>query len=55
MRVLLASASKRRLSCLEDILDLEIYAQALFSEEKSLIKDKSVKVLASYDSNLKFY
>ena len=44
MQVLLASASKRRLSCLEDILDLEIYAQALFSEEKSLIKGKSVEL-----------
>ena len=42
MRVLLASASERRLSCLEDILDLEIHAQALFSEEKRLIKGKSV-------------
>ncbi|MDC3247018.1 Maf family protein [Euryarchaeota archaeon] len=44
MRVLLASASKRRLSCLEDILDLEIYTQALFSEEKDLITGKSVEV-----------
>ena len=44
MRVLLASASKRRLSCLEDILDFEIYAQALFSEEKGLIKGKSVEL-----------
>ena len=44
MRVLLASASKRRLSCLEDILDFEIYTQALFNEEKSLVKSKSVEL-----------
>jgi septum formation protein len=44
MRVLLASASKRRLSCLEEILDFEIKSQPLLSEEKSMINGESVEL-----------
>ena len=44
MRVLLASASKRRLSCLEEILDFEIKSQSLLSEEKSMINGESVEL-----------
>lgn len=43
LRVLLASASERRLSCLKEILDLEIYSQPLFSQEKSIVNGKSVE------------
>ena len=44
MRVLLASASRRRFSCLEKILDFEVHMQALSSTEKSLINGKSVEL-----------
>jgi septum formation protein len=43
MRVLLASASKRRFLCLEEILDLKIKARPLIGEEKSIINGKSVE------------
>ena len=44
MRVLLASASKRRLVCLQDILDnQELMAQPLYSDEKDIINGKSVE------------
>ena len=44
MRVLLASASKRRLSCLKEILDWEIKAQPLLSDEKNMINGESVEL-----------
>mgnify|MGYP000029093127 CR=1 FL=1 len=44
MRVLLASASKRRLSCLKEILDCEIKAQPLLSDEKNMINGESVEL-----------
>jgi septum formation protein len=44
MRVLLASASKRRLICLQNFIDIgQLTAQPLFSEEKNIINGKSVE------------
>ena len=44
MRVLLASASKRRLVCLQDLIEInDLRAQPLFSDEKNIINGTSVE------------